>query len=195
LFLRVVLGGLFVAHGTQKLFGWFGGNGPDATGEFFERQGLRPGRLHATAAGITEAGSGALLLAGLEIPLAAAGITGSMLTAMKAVHLKNGPWATNGGYEYNLVLIAAVLAATEVGPGPLSLEGLREHEHTGTLWALAALAGGSAGALAVHLWSLRDTTALRRDGEIPQERSSAPRPGQSHETRAPEPALEPVATG
>ncbi len=65
--LRVLIGGLFVGHGTQKLFGWFGGYGPDGTGQFFESIGLRPGRRNAMIAGASEAGGGALLALGAVI--------------------------------------------------------------------------------------------------------------------------------
>jgi len=72
---RLILGGLFFGHGAQKLFGWFGGYGPDGTGGFFESLGLRPGRQHAMTAGAAEAGGGALLAAGLATPAAAAAST------------------------------------------------------------------------------------------------------------------------
>src|SRR5580704_13785876 len=103
--LRIAVGAFFVGHGTQKLFGWFGGSGLEATSQAFEQLGLRPGRPNAIAAGVAEAGGGALLASGLANPLAA-----TMLTAIRRVHAKNGPWVTNGGYEYNVVLIAAALA-------------------------------------------------------------------------------------
>ncbi len=151
LLLRMVVGGFFVGHGTQKLFGWFGGNGLDATAEGFEQLGLKPGKVHASAAGVAEAGGGALLLVGLQTPLAAAALTGTMLTAIRTVHAKNGPWATQGGYEYNVVLIAAAIALAELGPGPISLEGVRGDERAGVGWALAALAAGGAGAAGVYL--------------------------------------------
>src|ERR1700745_3209914 len=122
LILRAVVGGYFFGHGTQKLFGWFGGYGPEGTGQFFESLGLRPGKRHALAAGAAEAGGGALLVAGAATPLAAAVLTSTMLTAINRVHLKNGPWVTNQGYEYNLVLIAAVLALAETGPGSPSID-------------------------------------------------------------------------
>ena len=62
---RTVVGGYFVGHGTQKLFGWFGGNGLEATGGFFESQlGMRPGKVHALAAGAAETGGGAALVLG-----------------------------------------------------------------------------------------------------------------------------------
>ena len=122
LLLRLVVGGLFVGHGTQKLFGWFGGHGLDATAQGFEHLGMRPGRPNAIAAGGAEAGGGALLALGLETPFAASVLVATMLTAIQKVHGKNGPWLSNGGYEYNVVLIAAALALVEVGPGPLSLD-------------------------------------------------------------------------
>ncbi|MBV8958491.1 MAG: DoxX family membrane protein, partial [Actinobacteria bacterium] len=92
LLLRVVVGLLFVGHGTQKLFGWFGGHGLEGTGQFFENLGLKPGIKHARAAGAAEAGGGALIALGLLTPAAAAALIGVMSTAIRTVHLKNGPW-------------------------------------------------------------------------------------------------------
>src|SRR3954454_17468042 len=86
LILRGVVGPLFVGHGTQKLFGWFDGHGPDATGGFFESIGLRPGKRHATAAGWSETLGGALLTLGALTPVAQAMITGTMVTAIRKVH-------------------------------------------------------------------------------------------------------------
>jgi putative oxidoreductase len=145
LLLRVVVGGLFVGHGTQKLFGWFDGGGLNATAEGFEHLGLRPGKAHAIAAGAAEAGGGALLAAGLATPLAGSVLTATMLTAIETVHAKNGPWASKGGYEYNAVLIAAALALVEVGPGALSLDGALGRERSGTRWMLASAAAGVLG--------------------------------------------------
>ncbi len=150
LLLRLVVGGFFFGHGTQKLLGWFGGGGLEGTAEAFENLGLRPGKIHASAAGVTEAGGGTLLLLGLEMPLAAAMLTATMLTAIRTVHGRNGPWASNGGYEYNVVLIAVAIALAEIGPGPLSLDALRGHERAGASWALAALGAGAIGALGVQ---------------------------------------------
>jgi putative oxidoreductase len=149
--LRLIVGVLFVGHGTQKLFGWFGGHGLDATAEGFERMGIRPGKPNAIAAGVGEAGGGALLAAGLLTPLAGASITATMLTAIHRVHWKNGPWVTSGGYEYNLVLIAAVLASVEAGPGALSLDAVRGHQRKGPMWALVALLAGGLGAAGAKL--------------------------------------------
>jgi len=153
---RLVLGALFFGHGTQKLFGWFGGYGPEGTGGFFESLGLRPGRQHAMSAGVAEAGGGALLALGLATPAASAAITGVMATAIRTVHQPNGPWVTDNGWEYPAAIIAAVLAITEAGPGAISLDAALGRERRGTGWALAALAAGVAG-----------SAALLRDWERP----------------------------
>jgi putative oxidoreductase len=143
---RTVIGGLFIGHGTQKLFGWFGGPGPAGTSAMMESLGLRPGKLHALLSGVTETVGGGLLAAGFATPLASAALTGVMTTAIKKVHLPNGPWAANGGWEYNAVLIGAVTALAETGPGELSLDHLLGTERSGPAWALAALATGVGGA-------------------------------------------------
>ena len=150
LILRFAVGGFFVGHGTQKLFGWFGGHGLDATARMFESLGLRPGKRHAVAAGAAEAGGGALIALGAATPLAASVLTATMLTAIHRVHLKNGPWATNGGYEYNAVLIAAVLALAETGPGAPSVDSALGIEKHGAKWAALALALGIVGAAGAH---------------------------------------------
>jgi len=150
LFVRATIGALFIGHGTQKLFGWFGGHGIEGTGGAFESMGLRPGKRHATAAGAAEAGGGALLALGLLTPVAAASIIATMVTAIRKVHAANGPWVTNGGYEYNLVLIAAAMAIAELGPGPISIDGAFGTERSGLGWGLGALALGAAGAVGAH---------------------------------------------
>jgi putative oxidoreductase len=150
LLLRLTVGGFFFGHGTQKLFGWFGGHGIEPTAQMFEGLGMRPGRRNALAAGVAEAAGGSALALGLATPLAAGAITSVMLTAIHRVHLKNGPWVTQGGYEYNAVLIAAALALAEVGPGELSLDHALGNERSGPGWALAAAAIGVAGAVGAH---------------------------------------------
>ncbi len=147
LILRLVVGGYFFGHGTQKLFGWFGGYGPDGTGQFFESLGLRPGKRHAVAAGAAEAGGGVLLVLGAATPLASAALIATMLTAIHRVHLKNGPWVTDQGYEYNLVLIAVAAALAETGPGSPSIDDARGSQMYGPKWAALALLLGALGAV------------------------------------------------
>ncbi|HEY0602330.1 MAG TPA: DoxX family protein [Herpetosiphonaceae bacterium] len=119
--LRLLLGGLFIGHGAQKLFGWFGGYGLAATGAFMESIGLRPGRQMAALAGLSEVLGGVLFIVGLFQPLAALMIGGAMLIAIAKVHGKNGLWSQNNGYEYNLVLLVLAVALALLGPGDLSL--------------------------------------------------------------------------
>jgi putative oxidoreductase len=161
LIVRVMIGGLFIGHGTQKLFGWFGGAGIEGTATGFEKVGLKPGSENAVLAGLAETGGGAMLAAGYETPLGASLITATMMTAIKRVHLRNGLWTQNGGYEYSLVIMAALMTIVESGPGRFSIDALRDHERAGLTWALAALGGGAAGALVV------DSIAERKLPHVP----------------------------
>ena len=166
LLLRLVVGGVFVGHGTQKLFGWFGGPGLDATAEGFESIGARPGRLNAITASSTEVGGGTLLALGLATPVAASGLIAVMLTAINRVHLKNGFWNASGGYEFNLTLIASLLALVEAGPGALSVDGERSQ---GPGWALAALLGGIAGAAGAHAYAAMQAEPEPAPAPAPEE--------------------------
>jgi putative oxidoreductase len=143
--LRAVVGGLFIGHGLQKLLGKFGGPGLEGTAGFFEQLGLRPGKMHATAAGAAETGGGTLLVLGAATPLGAAAVTGTMTVAIEKVHFAKGPWNQEGGYEYPAVLMAAAFAITASGPGAFALD----RRTWGTPWALAQLAAGVGGALAL----------------------------------------------
>ena len=122
LIVRLVVGITLAAHGSQKLFGWFGGGGIAGTAPFFEQLGFRPSRLHAALAGITETAGGLLLAAGLFTPLAAAALIGTMVVAVGSVHWGKGFFLSTGGLEYNLVLGASALGIAFTGPGALSLD-------------------------------------------------------------------------
>ncbi len=145
LLLRATVGPLFIGHGTQKLFGWFGGHGVDGTAAAFEQLGMRPGRRHALGAGAAETAGGVLIALGALTPVGAALLTGVMTTAIRKVHAKNGPWASEGGFEYNAVLIAAVAALVETGPGRPSLDAAALPRLKGPALALASVAAGAAG--------------------------------------------------
>src|SRR5215510_11946058 len=122
LIVRLVVGVGLAAHGTQKLFGWFGGYGLSGTGQFLEQLGFRPGRLHATLAGLAEVLGGLLLALGFLTPAAASAVVAVMLVAVVSAHLKNGFFAQNGGYEYPLVLAVVAAAFAFTGPGALSVD-------------------------------------------------------------------------
>jgi putative oxidoreductase len=122
LLVRIFLGAMFFAHGTQKLFGWFGGYGLGGTGGFMESLGFRPGKLFAAAAGLCEAGGGALVLLGLLGAVGPGLIVIAMVTAMGAVHWKNGVFVTSNGIEMPLAWITCCLALAFVGFGVYSLD-------------------------------------------------------------------------
>lgn len=145
LVLRLVVGLLFVGHGAQKLFGVFGGGGLEGTAGMFDNIGLQPGWLHARAAGTAEFLGGALIALGLFTPFAAAALIGVMTTAVITVHARNGIWNTNQGYEFNVVLSAAVFALAGIGAGAWSLDNAFGFDLHGVIWAVAALAVGIIG--------------------------------------------------
>ncbi len=157
LVLRVIVGLLFAGHGAQKLFGSFGGHGLRGTAGFFEQLGLRPGHRHATAAGLLEFGGGLLLALGLFTPFASAAVIAVMTAAVITVHYQKGLWATDGGYEYNLVLAAVVFALAAVGAGAWSLDHALSFSLHGVLWGIGALVvgvlGGSGAVLSGRAYS------------------------------------------
>jgi putative oxidoreductase len=146
LLLRVTVGLTMAAHGGQKLFGWFGGYGLDATGQAFDSMGFHPGRRHALMAGLVELGGGLLLALGLLTPLAAALVASVMLVAALTVHAKQGFFITSGGYEYNLVLGVAAVSLAFTGAGALSLDALLGLQLSGAFWGVAALVIAGVGA-------------------------------------------------
>ncbi|MCM3788566.1 DoxX family protein [Domibacillus indicus] len=118
LIIRLVIGLTFVGHGAQKLFGWFGGTGITGTGSWLESIGIKEGaKVWAVLAGLFEFIGGLLFAAGFLTWLGAIMIVIVMIDAIFAVHGKNGYWMTNGGFEYNLVLIAAAIGVALIGPG------------------------------------------------------------------------------
>jgi putative oxidoreductase len=144
--LRIVVGGLFAAHGAQKLFGSFGGHGIAGTGQFFEQLALKPGERHARLAGVGEFGGGLLLVLGFLTPLGAAAIIGTMTVAILTVHGPKGWQNSEGGYEYNLVLATAAFALAAAGPGAWSIDhGLGLGWGAG--WGFVALAAGILGGM------------------------------------------------
>jgi putative oxidoreductase len=145
LLLRLTVGLTLSAHGAQKLFGWFGGPGLEATGQGLAALGFHPGRRHALMAGLVEAGAGLLLAVGFLTPVAAAIVFSVMLVAGVTVHVKQGFFITSGGYEYTLVLGVAGLTIAFTGPGALSLDALVGYSVSGARWGAVALFLGLVG--------------------------------------------------
>lgn len=152
---RAAVGGIFTAHGLQKLLGLFDGPGLHGATHTMEMLGLEPAKQNAQLAALTETAGGALFALGAATPLAGAGLIGMMITAIRTVHLPHGPFIADGGYEYCVALIAAVMAILDGGPGDLSIDGARGGGETGSLAALGALALGAAASTAVIEYSKR----------------------------------------
>jgi putative oxidoreductase len=148
LVLRLVLGLLMAAHGAQKLFGWFGGHGLAGTGGFFESLGFRPGRVFASAAGISEFGGGLLVALGLLGPVGPSLMLSVMIVAAVSVHWPNGLFAMSNGIEVPLLYGVGALALALTGPGLFSLDavlGLSSYWTPVVSWAVlvAGILGGA----------------------------------------------------
>ncbi|UOF92001.1 DoxX family protein [Fodinisporobacter ferrooxydans] len=117
LIIRLIVGFTFAGHGAQKMFGWFGGYGLKGTAGWLESIGMKPGIVMAFLAALAEILGGLFFAFGWLLPIGAALITLTMLVAIFTVHGKNGYWATQNGYEYNLILIAIAIGVALIGPG------------------------------------------------------------------------------
>jgi putative oxidoreductase len=134
LVLRIGFGWLLIVHGTQKLFGWFGGAGLTATAAAFGHMGYNPGKFFATLAGLCETTGGLLLALGLLTPLAAAIALGTMINAI------NQTWGHGlKGYELALVFAIAIVSIAFTGPGRFSLDHDRPWRRQGATWGLVAV--------------------------------------------------------
>lgn len=122
LILRVPVGIILMAHGAQKLFGWFGGHGLAGTGQWMASIGLEPGYVMALLAGSAEFFGGLALLLGLLVRPAALVTAFTMFVAAVSVHLGNGLFVSDGGYEYALVLMAVSLSLMFSGAGAISVD-------------------------------------------------------------------------
>lgn len=145
---RVVVGLLMAAHGTQKLFGWFGGRGINPTGEFFVKLGYNQGRAFATLASAAEIGSGLLVALGFLGPVGPALMISVMIVAMVTVHWRNGVFAATNGVELPLLFATAGFAFALTGYGAYSLDslfGITSRWTPGITWLVLAV--GIAGAI------------------------------------------------
>jgi putative oxidoreductase len=139
LLLRVFVGAAFIGHGTQKLFGWWGGYGPQGTGGFFGQQGYRAPVAMAVVAGLSEVGGGTLLGLGLATPLACGMIAVVMLNAIGSVTFKRD--AFMAGSELELTYLVIVVGLAAIGPGRFSLDRAIgwDDNISGVWWGVLAL--------------------------------------------------------
>jgi putative oxidoreductase len=116
LLLRLALGIVMVAHGADKVGGVSGFAG------FLDSMGIPIAIVFAWIVTVVELGGGLLILAGVLTRYAALLFAVDMAVASVLVHLPNGFWASDGGYELTLVLFLVAIALALQGAGPLSLE-------------------------------------------------------------------------
>lgn len=148
--LRLAVGAVFMAHGAQKLFGIWGGGGPTGTAAFFSQLGLTPAFPLALLVGVVEFVGGLMLILGALTIVAAGGLTATMLVAIWKVHFANGfflNWSlTPGqghGYEFNIVLIGALVSLMLTGPGAFSIDGRRARSAEAEAYGRARLRAGN----------------------------------------------------
>ncbi len=124
LILRVTTGGLLIGHGSQKLFGWFGGPGLNNSIGLMQKLGFKPASFWALLGGVGEFGGGLLLALGFLGPLGAIGVFGAMLMAIVKFHWSKGLWGSKGGFEYPLVLLILSFVLGLAGSGHYALDTL-----------------------------------------------------------------------
>jgi putative oxidoreductase len=161
--LRAVIGLVMAAHGTQKLFGWFGGYGLRGTGQFFDQLGFRPGTAFAAAASVTEILSGILVALGFLGPVGPALMISVMIVAAATVHWEHGLFAQNNGIEVPLLYAVAAFGIALTGYGEYSLDalvGFAGRFATGFTWAVLAIGViGGLGNLGLRRSGARPVTA------------------------------------
>jgi len=143
LLLRIVIGATMFAHGSQKIFGWWGGGGPRGTAAFFGSVGWRAPLVQAVMAGLSEC-AGLLFALGFLTPFDALAIAVVMVTAVATVHWPNGFFAGNGGFEFNLTLWTVAVALAATGAGRFSIDrALHWDDNLSGLWWGVGVAGAS----------------------------------------------------
>jgi putative oxidoreductase len=169
--LRLLVGLTLATHGSQKLFGLFGGSGPAGTQKMFAELGFRTALAMAFVAGASEFGGGLLFAAGLLTPVAALALTVVMLNAIATVHWKKGFFDYAGGYEYNLLILATALAVTAAGPGRFSLDAALgwAGRISGPWWALGiAIVAPAIAFITLTGGRARQMNAAAADAPIPE---------------------------
>ncbi|MDP5040784.1 MAG: DoxX family protein [Paraglaciecola sp.] len=122
--LRLPVGIIFIAHGAQKLFGAFGGYGLEGTGQWMASIGLEPGYLMALMAGGAEFFGGLFILLGLLTRPTALVLAVTMLVAIVTVHVGNGLFMANNGYEFGLALFAGSVSLMFSGSGKVAIDNI-----------------------------------------------------------------------
>ncbi|MFI8221258.1 DoxX family protein [Streptomyces sp. NPDC085932] len=144
LIFRIIFGAIMVAHGTQKLFGWFNGGGIEGTSKFFSTVGYPASSAMAILAGLTETLGGMGIALGLFSAISGAAVLGTMANALW-ISIPNGYMSGPGGVGYDLPLVLCAGAFTLIltGPGMYSIDRLLRvgciRSVNSPIWALIGL--------------------------------------------------------
>lgn len=175
LVLRVAIGAIFVAHGLQKLLGWWGGPGWAGWKGFIAYMGLKPPLFWASISLIAELGGGVAIILGLLVPLAAAALVAQTITLLIKVHWPNGFWTPAGGIEFPIALLAGAFAVQVLGPGSWALDAYLPAEvlyQPSVSWVILGVA--VAGALVASFWPKPPAAVEAEVAEGPSETEAAP---------------------
>ena len=173
--LRVGIGAIFVAHGLQKLMGWWGGPGWAGFKGFIAYMGLKPTLFWASISLVAELGGGIAIILGLLVPLAAAGLVAQTITLLIKVHWPNGFWSPAGGIEFPIALLVGAFAIQVLGPGAWALDAYLPVDvlyEPSVAWVILGLA--VAGALVASFWPKQPPAAEAEIAEGPSTTEAAP---------------------
>ncbi|MHA7651342.1 DoxX family protein [Mycobacterium sp. ML4] len=154
LVLRVGLGGVLIAHGLQKLFGWWGGSGLHGFRNSLSDIGFQHADVLAYVSAGGEIVAGVLLVLGLFTPIAAAGalaflLNGLLASASARPRSHTFTYFLPNGHEYQISLIVMAVAVILAGPGRYGLDAGRGWAHRPFIGSFVALLSGIAAGIAV----------------------------------------------
>ncbi len=183
LVLRLTLGGLFLGHGTQKLFGWFGGPGMKGTKGMMTSLGMNPPHVWGPMVAAGETSGGMLTALGFLFPIGPLNIIAAMWVAMRKVHWSKGLWNSGGGIEFPLMNMASALALTMIGPGRFSLDSRFGTRLPTPLTVVAALATAGIVGVSLRRPELAETVVEKAASVIPGVSAEHLAPDMERETR------------
>jgi putative oxidoreductase len=165
LIIRVAIGAVMIAHGTQKLFGWFHGPGVDGFAAVLDQMGYPEPRVMAVVAGAAEAGGGSLLVVGFLTPFASMAAIGVMLNAILTVHWDRGFFNTNGGMEFPLLMLCVAAGLAFTGPGRAALDPALGLHLFGSAWGVGAILLGAGVGLLAYTSKAEPPSEMPHQGE------------------------------
>jgi putative oxidoreductase len=183
LVLRLTVGTLLAGHGSQKLFGWFGGPGLKGTHGFMEALGMRPGQVWGTMAAVSEFCGGLFTALGFLNPLGPVMAAGTMAVAIRRAHWGKPIWNMQGGAEFPLTNMAVATSLAMSGPGRYSLDRLFGIRIPRWMAMLMFLGGAASTYAALQRPEVAETVMQRVSSVLPSTFTPTSEPTIERETR------------